>query len=67
MYAYPYAVAFELTKYSRAQPMDIQKKIQKLTEDLLQISQLNYYAKVQPLHDTPLVIKSFDDIKIRFR
>lgn len=67
MYGYPYAVAFELAKHSRNQPLDIQKKIQKLSEDLLQISQLNYFAKVQPLHNTPLVIKSFDDIKIRFR
>ena len=67
MYAFPYAVVFELIKVNNAQPVDIQRKIYRLSEDLLQISQLNYIKQIMPLHDTQLVIKEFDDIKIRFR
>jgi|JI10StandDraft_1071094.scaffolds.fasta_scaffold1650667_2 hypothetical protein len=67
MYAFPYAVVFELAKVAREQSVEIRKKIQNLSEDLLQISQLHYFKKIQPLHDTHLIIKSFDDIKIRFR
>ena len=42
LYAFPYAVVFELIKVSKAQPIDVQRKIIRLCEDLLQISQMNY-------------------------
>jgi len=50
-----------------AQPTDIQKKILKISDDLLQLSQLYFTNEVAPLHDTELIIDSFDQIKIRFR
>ena len=67
MYAFPYAIVFELFKVAHLQATDLQLKILKLADDLLQISQLNYSNQIQPLHATHLALHSFDDIKIRFR
>lgn len=52
VYAYPYTVVFELAKVSQLQSPDIQRKIRRLSEDLLQVSRLNYPRDMMPLHDT---------------
>jgi hypothetical protein len=58
---------FELLKVAKEQPEEIIERIYKLIEDLLQVSQLKHIKLVEPLHQTELIIKSFEEIKLRFR
>jgi hypothetical protein len=67
LYAFPYAMAFELAKVAPEQPEEVAERIQKVSEDLLQISQLHFTKLVEPLHRTELVVRSFEEIKVRFR
>jgi hypothetical protein len=67
LYAFPYAIIFELLKVSEGQPEDVIERIERVSEDLLQVSQLNRTKAVRPLHQTEVIISSFEGIKIKLR
>jgi len=43
------------------------ERIERVSEDLLQVSQLNRTKAVRPLHQTDIIISSFESIKIKLR
>ena len=68
LYAYPYAVAFELLKVEEEQPIKIKRQIKQTIELLLELSSLHQPKGIRPLHHTKSQqYRNFSEMKTAFR